>query len=226
DNTKLVNVEYTQTDPNLGPYNFYALDGSVVIRSFDDATNTFGAPTTLIPGDASGYNYYPSFSPDSQWILFTKTAAGNYDNATAETWVVKADGSSPPIKLALADTAAANLTNSWPRWVPFSQTFGSAGESLFYLTFSSKRPYGQRIPGGGRPQIWMTPFFPDRAAQGQDPTGAAFRVPFQDVATNNHIAQWTQQVVIQRNANGSLFTASDLQASMREAKAALSRLIP
>jgi hypothetical protein len=65
------------------------------------------------------------------------------------------------------------------------------------VLFSSVRPFGVRIPGGGRPQIWMTPFFPDRAAQGQDPSGNAFRVPFQAVDTSNHIAQWTNAVVIQ-----------------------------
>jgi hypothetical protein len=68
---------------------------------------------------------------------------------------------------------------------------------MFYLTFSSQRPFGVRIPSGGRPQIWMTPFFPDRATLGQDPSGNAFRVPFQAVDTSNHIAQWTNAVVIQ-----------------------------
>ena len=41
----------------------------------------------------------------------------------------------------------------------------------------------------------MTPFFADRAAAGQDPSAAGFRLPFQDIVTNNHIAQWTQQIV-------------------------------
>jgi hypothetical protein len=67
---------------------------------------------------------------------------------------------------------------------------------MFYLTFSSKRAFGVRL-AGGRPQIWMTPVFPARAAAGGDPSGKAFRVPFQDLATSNHIAQWTQAVVTQ-----------------------------
>ncbi|HEY0253392.1 MAG TPA: hypothetical protein VGC41_17780, partial [Kofleriaceae bacterium] len=227
DNSKLVNVEATNRS-----YDYMMYDGSLVVRSYDDTTNTFGAPTTLVAGtprtdpadDSTGYAYYPSFSPDSQWVLFTKTEGNSYNNAQAETWVVKADGSLPPVKLAAANTSVPGLTNSWPRWVPFGQTFGSGSAPLFYLTFSSTRPYGQRIPGGGRPQIWMTPFFPDRAAQGQDPSGPAFRVPFQDVMTNNHIAQWTQQVVIQRNADGSLYTASDLQKQRRASKAAITAL--
>ena len=43
----------------------------------------------------------------------------------------------------------------------------------------------------------MTPVFPSRAAAGRDPSGNAFRVAFQDVATSNHIAHWTQAVVTQ-----------------------------
>ena len=41
----------------------------------------------------------------------------------------------------------------------------------------------------------MTPFFPDRAMQQQDPSAAAFRLPFQNIDSNNHIAQWTEQIV-------------------------------
>ena len=41
----------------------------------------------------------------------------------------------------------------------------------------------------------MTPFFPARAAAGQDPSGPAFRLPFQNLTDNNHIAQWTETVV-------------------------------
>ena len=52
-----------------------------------------------------------------------------------------------------------------------------------------------RLVGAGRPQIWMTPFFPDRAATGADPTAPAFRLPFQDLNSSNHIAQWTERVV-------------------------------
>jgi hypothetical protein len=142
-------------------------------------------------------NYYPSFSPDGQWIAFTRTNGGSYNNNTSEIWVIKADGSQPPVQLLTSDTTGSYLTNSWARWVPFGQTFGASNTQMFYLTFSTQRPFGVRIPSGGRPQIWMTPFFPDKAGAGTDPSGNAFRVPFQDVATSNHIAQWTNSVVIQ-----------------------------
>jgi hypothetical protein len=191
DNTRLVSVEFTG-----GGYDAQAYSGALVIRSFDAAANTFGAPSILVPYTAGAASFYPSFSPDGKWIVFTRTSNYSYDDASAQTWLVKADGSQAPVQLATANVTG-NLTNSWARWVPFAQTFGPTSETMFYLTFSSKRAFGVRIPGGGRPQIWMTPVFPARAAAGQDPSGNAFRVPFQDVATANHIAQWTQAVVVQ-----------------------------
>jgi hypothetical protein len=67
---------------------------------------------------------------------------------------------------------------------------------LFYLTYSTRRRFGVRRPyDNGSPQIWMTPVFPARAMTGGDPSGAAFRLPFQDLTGANHIAQWTEQVV-------------------------------
>ena len=41
----------------------------------------------------------------------------------------------------------------------------------------------------------MTPFFPDRPRPATNPTAPAFRLPFQDIGTSNHIAQWTERVV-------------------------------
>jgi len=41
----------------------------------------------------------------------------------------------------------------------------------------------------------MTAVDPDAAALGEDPSSPAFAVPFQDITTSNHIAQWTTQVV-------------------------------
>jgi hypothetical protein len=188
DNKRLANIEFTGGDPSM------AYGGSLVVRSYDDAAGTFGAPTVLVAASAGVTNAYPSFSPDGQWIAFTRTVDHSYDHPTAETWVVKADGSRPPIRLTLSNNNA-NLTNSWARWMPSELTFGPQSNRIFYLTFSSKREFGTRIPAVGRPQIWVTPFHINKAENGQDPSGPAFRLPFQDVLTANHIAQWTTAVV-------------------------------
>lgn len=180
----------------------------LVVRSFNRATLTLGARVVLV---ASGHNCYPSFSPDGAWILFNRSTGDCYDDKDAELWVVRADGSGQPVKLALAN-AGNQLSNSWPRWAPFAQTYGESGETMFWFTFSSRRDFGIRGPamdvydhdlGPGDPaerrlpQIWMAPFFPERigTAQEASATAPAFRLPFQGLDTNNHIAQWTQVVV-------------------------------
>src|SRR5262249_46495275 len=111
DNTRLVSVEFTG-----GGYDAQAFTGSIVIRSFNAAANSFGTPTVLVPSAPGIANWYPSFSPDGEWIVFTRTTGYSYNDPSAETWLVKADGSAPPIQLAAADLTGS-LTNSWARWV-------------------------------------------------------------------------------------------------------------
>lgn len=187
DGLTLANVETSSSF-----YDFQVSDGSIVTRTFDGVSG-FGPIQMLVPNAPGASNYYPSWSPDNQWIAFTRTQGNSYNDATATAWVVKADGSLPPVQLQLANKGA-NLTNSWSRWTPFAASTGDDNELVFYLTFSTTRPFGVRPTGGT--QIWMTPFYPARAAQGLDPSGPAFRMPFQLLTSANHIAQWTQQVVI------------------------------
>ena len=169
--------------------------GNIVWRTYDQSTHTFGPETPLVSG--SGDNYYPSWSPDGEWVLFNRSSsnANAYNAADATLWVVKADGTQPPIQLAVANVGSG-LTNSWGRWAPFAQTYKSTGERMFWITVSSKRNFGTRLYGVGRPQLWMTPFFPDRAAAAADPSAPAFWLPFQNIVSNNHIAQWTEKVIV------------------------------
>ena len=183
--------------------------GHIYWRTFDPATNMFGSEQPLVTD--GGNNFYPSWSPDGQWILFNRSPNnGNaYNNAEASLWVVKADGSAPPIQLAAFNAAAGGLTNSWGRWAPFQQTVGTTAEPIYWITVSSKRDFGVRRlnstqpdnNGNGTnedektPQIWMSPFYTARAEAGMDPTTPSFRLPFQNLASNNHIAQWTERVV-------------------------------
>src|SRR4029077_1593852 len=93
DGTMLANVETTSDF-----YDFQVSDGSIVTRSFDSVNNAFGPIKTNVPNASGASNYYPSWSPDGQWLLFTRTAGNSYSDASAQIWVVKADGSAPPIQ--------------------------------------------------------------------------------------------------------------------------------
>jgi hypothetical protein len=188
DGTKLVYVQ-----PSVTGTDWSFSGGRIFIRTFDNATNTFG-PERLLVSDTSN-NYYPSLSPDGEWVLFNRAASGSsYNNNNATLWVVKADGSGTPIELAKVN-GGLGLTNSWGRWAPFAQTIGTSNEQMYWVTVSSTRNFGVRLVNANRPQIWMTPFFPAKATTSSDPSSAAFRLPFQNIDSNNHIAQWTEQIV-------------------------------
>ncbi|MCX5744478.1 MAG: hypothetical protein NT062_18460 [Proteobacteria bacterium] len=193
-----LHIVYVQpTAPSSADWHFGG--GQIMVIDYDQTTHTFGAPRTLVT--TSDNNYYPSWSPDNAWILFNRSSdnapgSGAYDNASASLWVVKADGSAPPLELVHAN-ASLNLTNSWGRWAPFAQSLGPNFTSIMWITVSSKRDFGVRKRlTDNWPQIWMLPFSPGAAAAGQDPSSPAFRLPFQNLESKNHIAQWAERIVV------------------------------
>jgi hypothetical protein len=173
--------------------------GQIYTRTYDQATHVFGTEQLLLADGQN--NFFPSWSPDGNWIAFNKCDTNNtsYDNKTSSTWVMKADGTQQR-PLAMANQAA-DVTNSAVRWAPFQLSFGPDKEPMFWLTMSSKRDFGVRMTNTGlaqtvkRAQIWMTPFFPARATAQQDPSTPAFRLPFQNLDSSNQTAQWTERVV-------------------------------
>ena len=144
--------------------------------------------TTLVPFGGQN-NYYPTYSPDGSFVLFNRSPGNlnSFDAKDALVWVVDGGGGAP-IQLATASTGG----DSWPKWAPQVQSYKSG--QLLWLTFSSRRAYGLRLADGSTAQIWMVAFDPAKAKAGLDPTGPAFWLPFQDLGSGNHIAQWVTKV--------------------------------
>ncbi|MFI5289927.1 MAG: hypothetical protein ACHQ17_09775, partial [Polyangia bacterium] len=210
----------------------------------------FGAPVQLLPSSGDN-NYYPGYSPDGKFIVYNHvplqgTAANltqcdtvnhmcpndSFSNPKARVFVLPTAAGAPPIDCENANgspaSAPVDVSNSWPRWSPFIQTY--KGSSLLWVTFSSTRDYGVRVrnhvqvsganqvqcyppdsaeaPGAShgtqfpdncqQPQIWMAAIDLTKAGEFQtagDPSYPAFWLPFQDMTTHNHTAQWTSAVV-------------------------------
>jgi hypothetical protein len=188
------------------------------IEMVTETSGTFGTPTTIVPAVAGKNRYYPSFAPDSELLAFdestcptaTPDSACNADSdPSASLFVVKPEAGATPVALARANApgkrdTGTELTSSWPKWAPFEyQRTEAAGTRLLWMSFSSTRGYGLRtLPAGSSPEaasgslIWMVAIDPELAAAGQDPSVAAFALPFQDISSSNHIAQWTEEIVI------------------------------
>ncbi|MCS6912093.1 MAG: hypothetical protein RMK29_07085 [Myxococcales bacterium] len=150
------------------------------------ANDTFGMPVELVPKAAGQNNYYPSFSPDGRLVVFNRSGGTSYDAPDARVMIVPTAGGQP-IDLAAVN---AQLGNSWPKWSPFQHRF--RGATIFWLTFSSRRPYGLRQPSAA--QLWMVAVDAGRLVRGEDGGFPPFWLPFQDPGTGNHIAQWVEVV--------------------------------
>lgn len=179
--------------------------GSLEVITMNGTPGNWGSPTVLVPYQAPANNYYPTYSPDDAWVLFNRSPSGSNSfgasdsqggNGTsgvpdAQLWVVPAAGGAPR-KLDAVSTGK-DVFDSWPKWSPLNQDY--RGKKLMWFTFSSKRAYGLRTADGAQSQIWMAAFDPARANGGaNDPSLPAFWVPFQELESGNHIAQWVTRI--------------------------------
>jgi hypothetical protein len=203
----------------------------------------FGTPAVLVASQGEN-NYYPSYSPDApaSYILFDRaplaTTSGtltgcvgtppratcpndSYANPAARLMLLATTPGASPVDLANANgsatSIAAALSNSYPRFAPFAQTY--KGKKLFWVTFSSTRDYALRVlnhkdgmypcypsdsyewPGSvhtnvadtlcQHPQIWMAPILIDPGQKTRtDPSGVAFWLPYQEPSSHDHMASW------------------------------------
>ncbi|MGB5812074.1 MAG: hypothetical protein WBG86_16180 [Polyangiales bacterium] len=185
--------------------------GSIEMVTRDE--DGWSEATVVVPNESGKNRYYPSFSPDGDLLIFNESRCngdsetGGECNAdmdrTARLWIVRAEPGSTPVALdaanqpGVADGDENDLTNSFPKWSPFVFSRDRAQASrLEWLTFSSTRNYGLRSPPGNGTLIWMVAVEPDKALAGQDPSSAAFAIPYQDLDTSNHIAQWTERIIV------------------------------
>jgi hypothetical protein len=214
---------------NVGDHHF--MGGSLYLSTFNAATNTMGAPSPLLlstgtPPNATNF-YYPGISPDGSFVVLNAAPSGDafYNvNARVKLLHLPAQPNAQPIDLP-ALNVADGLSNSWPRWSPFVQTY--KGHKLLWVTFSSNRDYGLHLQknasfpncyppespmydqpqplskmGVGyencaQPQIWMAGIIvdPDPSLDAKDRSFPAFWLPFQDVTAHNHSAQWVEKIV-------------------------------
>ena len=178
---------------------------------------SWGAPQTLVPPQLGNNRYYPAIAPDGNLVVYDESTCTNGTaamgqpadkscdadtDATATIMFTSLQGQAPvPLTNAngpgVADMGQTALTNSFPKWAPFIQQLDEQSK-LIWLTFSSTRQYGLRTPPTPADMdettkgtlIWMVGVVPKIG--GGDPSFTAFCLPFQDITTSNHIAQWTK----------------------------------
>ncbi len=173
------------------------------------AGEPFGAPVELTAGAQGESTYYPTFSPAADLIAFNRSVCADglngddcdaYDDPDATLFVMRPETDAPAVELARTNAPGptdvrAVVENSFPKWAPFTFTRDANGGRLHWMTFSSDRNYGLRTPAPGDTLIWMAAIDPDLGIAGDDPSYPALALPFQDLGTDNHTAQWAERVV-------------------------------
>ncbi len=201
---------------DLAPNNLLAGDwilgnaGSIATMTYQGGS--FSPAQVIVPATTQAeYHYFPTWSPDSKWILFVSavwpgsspTAEKNlgvpaksyllsYDQDTARLRLVQSSGQGAVIELGNA-TRMPNKTTSWPKFAPFIQSSGD----LVFFTYSAKFDYGFAVTNGQTPQLWMSAINL-RKAQSElgvsDPSYPPFWLPFQNPKEKNHSGIWTSDV--------------------------------
>ena len=211
-------IVFTSADATAATSDQHPATGGIDYVQYDGTV--WGAPMPLVPSMLGKNRYYPAISPDGDLVVYdestctkgTPTAGAAPDvscdadtDPTATMFLTSiSSGGSAPTALTnanspgVADGATTALTNSFPKWSPFIEKLNEQ-QQLLWLTFSSTRQYGLRAPPASTTDsnetkvgtlIWMVGIIP--GVGGGDPSYTAFALPFQDITTSNHIAQWAK----------------------------------
>jgi hypothetical protein len=205
--------------PSLGTGNDDGLNGDEKVGgqiwvASASATAVHDDARLVVPREDGVTSFYPAISSDGQLLAFDKSTCatgaepdthkgaldyGNgpcdgYDDWTATLWLTTPAGGGQT-RLDRANGPAA-ASNSWPRFSPNTGSF--RGQTLHWLVFSSRRPYGTQVnygvaPTSQRPQLWVAGILADGAAA-SDPSFAPVWLPNQNVSqalpSSNHTPQW------------------------------------
>lgn len=146
--------------------------------------------------DPNALEYYPAYSPDDQYLAFTKitgpdTSAdmrGMYNNPAAEVNVIPSGGGSAT-RLAANDPPSCSMeispgvTNSWPKLAP-EVGIALDGRTFYWIVFSSTRdPF---LDHG--PQLYVTAVVVD--SYGSMTTYGALYLWNQPETEHNHTPAW------------------------------------
>ena len=171
--------------------------GDIVVMPYNNGG--FGPAVEIVHGYPDReVHFWPSFSPDSHWLVFNSMACiggvcEQYNATTTRLRLVRAidDAGNPiagatPIEL-LQGTHEPNKSNNWPKFAPFLQK----GRYVF-VVYSAKYDWG--FHPGSNPQLFMFGLDLEQAKLGQDPSYQPIWLPFQESTTANHSAIWTTDV--------------------------------
>jgi len=187
-------------------------EGAIALMdyTYNAGQHVFGEPSLLVTGPIQlpngTYNnfFFPSFSPDGNFIVF---------NGARTTWRDGVNAAAPGQRLFLADTKGTftvdlaemngqgDLDITWPHWAP-----GDTNDYL-WVVFSSERDYGHKVTAANSnpackqngvqqcKQLWIGAIDKQKLATmggaAIDPSAPPVWLPGQDIGADNISPYWT-----------------------------------
>ena len=178
--------------------------GSIATLDFNAEARTFSPAKVLVPMTDTEFHYYPSWSPDGNWIVFASAPRGpdttrcsdpndtstcrpnlSYDQARSRLRLAHyPDGRLYDLTRA---TQGIGLSSTLPKFAPQPTN----GHNQLFITFNSKMSYGVEVSDSPA-QLWLSVLDFDRLPD--DPSSAPVWLPFQTFGQKNHLAYWTDKV--------------------------------
>jgi hypothetical protein len=218
--------------PDIGTYNPTGLNGDMkrggqIMIATAEATQIHDDARVLVRREANVTKYYPAISNDDKLVVYNQSnctgdtdlytnpvtmegvygaqTCDGYDDSSASLWLTSPEGAQP-VRLDTANGSLPTNDNSWARWSPDNGTF--RGQRLYWVAFSSRRPYGLQVnlgtPLSTKPQIWFAAILIGGELFG-DPSYPPVWLPNQNltvpggllnqVPTGNHVPQWVKVAV-------------------------------
>ena len=155
---------------NGGGWTFDSSAGDLVIADVNPDGHTVSNITTLVPAaGGTGRPAYPNFSPGDEWLVFGRPTSGSRSTGNGDLWIVGTDGNDLR-KLAIASSDNRSFN---PTFAPLR-----AG-GYFWVTFITRRDYGNTLVGANRQQLWITAIS-DPPNELDDPSNPPFYVRGQE----------------------------------------------
>ena len=190
---------------------FYPVEytiGDLDVMDFDEPTTTLTNRRTIVPAGGQAVAF-PSFSPDSAWLLFQK---GDYSRAKYGTTSIGHDDlymvdlamQTGVLSLANASGASLSAQNQHISYQPTVNPIAVGG--YIWVVFVSPRDYGNRMLSTTNPtyenrkQLWVAAVDVSPQA-GKDPSHPAFWLPGQDLTTINMSGYWALEACHQNGTS-------------------------